>query len=196
MGPALKTDRPATLEDLEALPPGVKGEVIDGVLYAQPRPRARHAAVEMGMGHDLYGAFHRGRGGPGGWWILQEPGIQVPRAAEFSPDLAGWRRTTLPALPPDTDPIRVVPDWVCEVLSPSTRSYDNVVKRRFYAEIGVGHLWYVDPGDRTLAVSRQQEGLWVEVGVWGRDARVRAEPFADVELDLAAWWGDPPAARP
>lgn len=192
MGLARKLDRPATLADLEALPSTMRGEIIDGELYAFPRPRARHASVESGVVAELHGPFQRGRGGPGGWWILAEPGIEVERSPEFSPDVAGWRRAHLPALPAE-GPITAVPDWVCEVLSPSTRSYDLLVKRPFYAGIGVAHLWYVDPDARTVTVSRlvrsgEEAGKWLEVGIYGRDQRARLEPFEDVEIDFAVWW--------
>lgn len=189
---AKKLDRPATLADLDDLPPGWRGEIIDGELYAFPRPRAAHANLEGAVVGEIRGPFHRGRGGPGGWWILAEPGIQLPRSPEFSPDVAGWRRDRMTALPVD-EPIRVVPNWVCEVLSPSTRGYDLVIKRRFYAEIGVEHLWYIDTEARTLAVSRLHEGKWLELGAYGPDGLVRAEPFEAIEIDLAAWWeGMPP----
>lgn len=182
-----KIIRSATRADLEALPPSWRGEILDGVLYAFPRPRAPHARVEGRVYGDLDGPFDRGRGGPGGWWILPEPGIQLPRADEFSPDVAGWRRERLPRLPTD-EPIPIAPDWICEVLSKSTQSYDQVIKRRFYAEIGVGHIWYVDPRARYLEVSRLEGGKWLQLGVFGADERVRVEPFEDVELELRAWW--------
>lgn len=187
MNLAPKQLRPATRADLDALPPTWRGEVIDGELYAFPRPAAPHADIESSIGYDLKGPFQRGRGGPGGWWILVEPGIQLPRAPEVSPDLAGWRRERLPRLP-GTGPIEIVPDWMCEILSPSTRSYDLLVKRAFYADIGVTHLWYIDPPARTLTVSRLESGRWLEIGVYGREQVVRAEPFDAVEMSLEAWW--------
>lgn len=184
--------RPAVLADLDALPPTWRGEIIDGELFASPRPRAAHADVETVIAGDLNPPFQRGRGGPGGWWVLVEPGIQLPRAAEFSPDLAGWRRARMPTLP-RSGPITVVPDWACEILSPRTRGYDLLVKRRFYAEIGVSHIWYVDIEARAVTVSRLVDGKWVELGVYGGDEKIRAEPFDAIELDLAAWWeGLPP----
>jgi Uma2 family endonuclease len=190
---AKKPIQPATLDDLDKLPPTWRGEIIDDTLYAFPRPHPLHMGVEGAVVFDVYGPFQRGRGGPGGWWILAEPGIRIPRSPEFSPDVAGWRRERLPERPLQDLPITAVPDWVCEVLSPSTVSYDLMVKRRFYAEIGVGHLWYIDPRDRVLTVSRLVDGKWVELGVHGRDEKVRAEPFDAVEIDLAAWWeGVPP----
>lgn len=185
---AKKLDRPATMADLEALPPTWRGEIIEGTLYAFPRPRFAHARAEGGIHGDLYGPFDRGREGPGGWWILIEPGIEVTRSPEFSPDVAGWRRERMPKPPRKGEPIRVVPDWISEVLSPSTRGYDNIVKKRFYAEIGVPHLWYVDPEARTLAVTKLIDGKWLELGTYGADERVRAEPFDVIEIDLAGWF--------
>jgi Uma2 family endonuclease len=184
-------DRPATLADLEALPDHVKGEIIDGVLYASPRPRAPHADAELALGSRLRDPFQVGRGGPGGWWILMEPGIEVPGSPEFSPDLAGWRKERMPALPADRS-ITVVPDWICEILSPTTRACDQRVKRPFYARIGVACLWFIDIEARTLTVSKLEGGRWVELGVYGEDDRMRAEPFDAVELALGDWW--PPGA--
>ena len=180
--------RPATRADLDALPSNVKGEIINGVLYTQPRPRARHMDVEDLLIDDLKSPYQRGRGGPGGWWILSEPGIELPGSPEVSPDLAGWRRTRLPSLPKD-GPITLVPDWACEILSPTTRGYDQRTKRPFYAEIGVSFLWYVDLDAHTLTVSKLEAQRWTELAVYGEDDRVRAPPFEEVELSLAEWWG-------
>ena len=183
-----KVVRQASRADLDAIPAHWRGELIDGTLYAFPRPPALHANAASCLVGLLHAPFHRGLdGGPGGWWILQEPGIQLPRSEEFSPDVAGWRRERLPQLPIDT-PITVVPDWICEVLSKSTRGYDLVIKRRFYAEIAVKHLWYVDVEAQTLVVSRLSDGQWLELGVYGGEDRVRAEPFDAVELEIGPWW--------
>jgi Uma2 family endonuclease len=182
-----KEDRPATRADLDALPETIVGEIIDGTLYTVPRPRPRHADIQGFVAADLKNPFQRGRGGPGGWWILIEPGIEVPGSAEVVPDLAGWRRERLPDLPADP-PIVVVPDWVCEILSPTTRRHDQLIKRPFYARIGVSHLWFIDIDARTLSVSQLAEGRWLELGVFGQDDPVRAEPFAAVELSMSDWW--------
>lgn len=114
----------STREDLEALPDNVSGELFGGVLYTMTRPRARHARAASIVGGDLNGAYDRGRGGPGGWWILVEPGIELVAldVVEIAPDVAGWLRERMPTLP--DGPITVAPDWVCEVLSPTTRSHD------------------------------------------------------------------------
>jgi Uma2 family endonuclease len=179
--------RPATRADLEALPQDVKGEIIDGELYVQPRQRARHARVEGAIVGATHGPYDIGRGGPGGWWILPEPGVELPGSPEFSPDVAGWRRERLPELPSD-ESIQVAPDWICEVLSPSTRGYDLIKKRPFYARIGVSWLWYVDVEARSVTVSQLRDGAWVELAVHGDDERVRLQPFPEVEHDLALWW--------
>lgn len=184
---ARKLDHPATYEDLEALPPGVKGEIIDGELYVQARPRPAHARAATTIASEIQGPYDFGRNGPGGWWILAEPGIELPSSPEFAPDVAGWRRERLPELPRD-ESLRVVPDWICEVHSLTTRGYDLVKKRPFYARIGVAWLWYVDVEARTVTVSRLADGAWVEVAVHGDDDRVRLAPFADVEIDLSLWW--------
>lgn len=187
MSLAKKLGRPATLADLEALPANVKGEILDGELYVMPRPRSRHAHIETLIGSDIGSAYERKRGGPGGWWILVEPGIELPGSPEVSPDLAGWRRERLPVLPIE-ESIRVVPDWVCEILSPTTRGYDQLIKRAFYARAAVSWAWYVDPDARTLVASRLENGRWVELGVWGDDQSARVEPFEEVELQLGEWW--------
>jgi Uma2 family endonuclease len=181
--------KPATLADLEALPESVKGEIIDGVLYTQARPRGLHTNLATTLGGEINGAYQHGRGGPGGWWISVEPGVELSGSPEFSPDLAGWRRERLPAMPAD-DPIRIVPDWVCEILSPRTRGYDQRVKRPFYARVGVGYLWYIDTEARTLTVSKLAAGGWLEILVAGDRDVIRASPFDAVELALRDWWGD------
>lgn len=184
---AVILDRPATIEDLNHLPPTWRGEVIEGTMYAFPRPSAPHQQAGNSVSEDLRIPFQRGRGGPGGWWILAEPGVRLQGTHEFSPDVAGWRRERLPTLP-QKGPIRIAPDWICEVQSPSTRGYDIGIKRRFYASIGVSYIWYVDPFACTLQASRLQDGHWLELGAWRDNDKVRVEPFEAIELDLSAWW--------
>src|SRR5262245_48509754 len=184
---ARKLGRAATYADLEALPEGVKGEIIDGQLYVQPRPRSVHARVILAIGRHIGGPYDLDQGGPGGWLILPEPGIELPGSPEVSPDLAGWRRERLSELPRDRS-IAVVPDWMCEVLSPTSRAYDLLKKRPFYARAGVAWLWYVDPDAQTVTVSRLVDGAWLEVAVRGEEDKVRLDPFNEVELDLALWW--------
>lgn len=180
--------RVPTLEDLDALPRGVKGEIIEGVLYTMTRPRGPHQGVGGLITGRVNGPFMLGEGGPGGWWILPEPGIELPdQTKEISPDIAGWRKERLPELPRDA-PITTVPDWVCEILSPTTRRYNLLVKRPYYAKVGVGHHWVVDIDARALTAYRLEGGHWVELGVFSEETEARIAPFSEVALDVSAWW--------
>jgi Uma2 family endonuclease len=179
--------RAPTIADLDALPSNIKGEIIEGVLYTMTRPRGPHQATVLGIGAELRDPYQRGRGGPGGWWILPEPGIELPNTPEIAPDLAGWRRERLPQLPEDA-PITVVPDWVCEILSPTTRRHNLLVKKPYYAKVGVTHHWIVDRAARTVSAYRLESGRRSELGVWGDESDARIEPFADIPLDVASWW--------
>jgi Uma2 family endonuclease len=180
--------RAPTLADLEALPSNIKGEIIEGVLYTMTRPRGRHQRTTLAIGGDLRGPFDKGSGGPGGWWILPEPGIELPETPEISPDVAGWRRERLPVLP-DDEPIRIVPDWVCEILSPSNRRHDLLVKKPYYARIGVSYHWLIDLAAHTVTAYRLESSRWVELAVFGDERQARIEPFDAVVLDVASWWG-------
>jgi len=151
---------PPTLADLDALPAGVVGEIIEGVLYTMTRPRGRHQSIVTAIGGNLHGPFGLGRGGPGGWRILIEPGLELPNTAEIAPDVAGWPLERLPELPID-EPIRVVPDWVCEVLSPRTQRHDLLVKMPYYAKVGVNYAWLIDGTSRTITAHRLEAGRWL-----------------------------------
>ncbi|MCY1019340.1 Uma2 family endonuclease [Pyxidicoccus sp. MSG2] len=181
-----ETKRPATYADLEALPEHMVGQIIDGELIAMPRPMSPHVMAHSVLLMDLGSAFQRGRGGPGGWWIMDEPELHFGRDV-LVPDIAGWRRERMPLMP-RVPYFTQAPDWVCEVLSPSTAGLDRKRKREIYAREGISHVWLVDPGTRTLEVFQLQGGRWVERGTWAGDARVRAEPFEVLELELGALW--------
>ncbi len=178
--------RPATYEDILALPPHVTGQIVDGELFASPRPANPHATAASTLGMDIGGAYQRGRGGPGGWWIVFESEIHLGRNV-LVPDLAGWRRSRLPAIPP-TAFFTLAPDWICEVLSPSTTSFDRVKKMRVFAAEGVGHAWLVDPVARTLEVYRLAEGRWVLLSAHEGTEVARAEPFEELEIVLSDLW--------
>lgn len=182
---ALPAKRGATYEDLLRLPESKLGEIVDGELFVSPRPAALHAQAASVLGGELSGPFHRGKGGPGGWVILDEPELHLAGQVVV-PDLAGWRRERMPQIP-DAAAFELAPDWICEVLSPSTESFDRARKLPVYASAGVKHAWLVDPGPRTLEVFRLEGGGWRLVGTLTED-RVRAEPFDAVELELGALW--------
>jgi len=187
--------RPATYADLLKVPDHLVAEIIDGELHTSPRPAPRHAVTASALGADLNLPFQQGRGGPGGWWILDEPELHLG-ADILVPDLGGWRRTRLRRVP-DEAYFVLAPDWICEVLSPSTYRLDRVKKLRVYAREGVRHSWLVHPGERTLEVLRLESRRWVIVGTFGGDAIVRAEPFEEVAIDLLPLWGESrPATKP
>jgi Uma2 family endonuclease len=182
----------ATYEDVLNAPENKVAEILDGELFLSPRPASPHAVASSRLGFDLGGPFDRGRGGPGGWWILYEPELHLGEDV-LVPDVAGWRRERMASIPP-VPYFTLPPDWVCEVLSPSTERIDRAKKLRIYAGAGVAHAWLVDPLQRTLEVLRLHEGAWTIVSVFEGSERVRAEPFDAVELDLGGLWLDPPPA--
>lgn len=183
-------DRRATYDDLRKLPAHIVAEIVDGELHASPRPALRHARSASRLGSRLGPPFDEGRGGPGGWIILFEPELHFQDDVVV-PDLAGWRQSRLPSVP-DLAALTLAPDWLCEVLSPSTSTLDRLKKLRIYAREGVGHVWLIDPLARTLEVLRLEHRRWSILAVHGSDEVVRAEPFDAIELDLAALWPDPP----
>src|SRR5512139_1624304 len=184
----------ATYEDVLNAPENKVAEILDGELVLSPRPGPRHAVAHTALIGALHGPFDQGAGGPGGWWVLLEPELHFGENV-LVPDLAGWRRDRLPRMP-DEAFFTLAPDWVCEVLSPSTERIDRSRKLRIYAEAGVAHAWLVKPTDRTLEVLRLHEGRWEIVGFWEDVARLRVVPFEAVELDLGELWDDEPRGAP
>jgi hypothetical protein len=176
----------ATYRDVLDAPPHLVAEIVAGALHTHPRPAPRHAAASSSLGGKLHGPFHHGTDGPGGWWLIDEPELHLD-ADVLVPDLAGWRRTRLPELP-ESAWFELVPDWVCEVLSPSTRTLDLRDKRHAYARHGVAHLWLVDPDARTLEAFVLRDGAWSLLATLAEDAKVRVEPFEAIAFPLTALW--------
>ncbi len=170
------------------VPDHLVAEILDGQLYTTPRPAPRHADASSGLGGALRGPFDRGRGGPGGWRILDEPELHLASDVVV-PDLAGWRRERLPRLP-DEAYFSLAPDWICEVVSPSTAAMDRVKKLAIYARERVSHAWLVDPIACTLEVLRLEEGRWTILSTWSGLDTVRADPFDAIDLDLSLLWED------
>lgn len=177
---------PATYADIEALPEHVVGEILDDELIVSPRPASPHAWAASQLGADLIGPFGREKGGPGGWIILDEPELHFGRQV-MVPDLSGWRRERMPRMP-DLPFFELPPDWVCEILSPSTARIDRSRKMRHYARVRVQHIWLVDPIATTLEVFRLDGDGWRLVDTYGGDDPIRPEPFDAVPLDLANLW--------
>jgi Uma2 family endonuclease len=178
--------RRATYEDLVAVPSELIAEIIDGELVTQPRPAPKHAGAASVLGMDLGTPFHRGKGGPGWWIILDEPELHLG-ADVLVPDLAGWRRERMPERP-EGAAFELPPDWVCEVLSPSTAARDRADKIPIYARERVGHVWLVDPAVRTLEGFALDGSGYRVAGTWRGDVKVRAVPFGAVELELGGLW--------
>lgn len=176
----------ATYEDVLDAPEHQVAEVLAGSLYLNPRPGVPHTTAATGLGEELGPPFKRGKGGPGGWIILDEPELHLG-ADILVPDLAGWRLTTVSHFSNQAY-IETRPDWVCEVLSPSTEKVDRTLKLPIYAREGVGHAWLVNPLLHTLEVLRLEQGRWVTLATHHDDQVVRAEPFDAIELHLSVLW--------
>ncbi|WP_053231101.1 Uma2 family endonuclease [Sandaracinus amylolyticus] len=188
--------RLATYEDLLRTPEGVRAEVIHGALQTLPSPLPKHSKVQGAIRRFVGGPFDDddGHGGPGGWWILLEVDVRFGAHDIVRPDLVGWRRARLPR-PWDTRPIDVVPDWICEVTSPSNARHDRLVKARLYAAQGVPALWLVDPELRIAeALALNADKRWVDVGRFGDGDVARIPPFEEIELDVTRLF--PPLDEP
>jgi len=179
---------PASYQDLCDLPENLVGEIIRGTLHSHPRPAPRDARAYSALGSELLGPYDRGRGGPGGWWILDEPEVHLSGNV-LVPDIAGWRRTRMPRLP-ETAWFELAPDWVCELPSPSTARLDRVEKLPIYAAEGVAHCWLVDPDLRTLEVFRNENGRWLLLSVLENEAAVSQPPFDATTFSLSDLWAD------
>ena len=176
----------ATYQDVLDAPAHRVAEIVDGTLHTHPRPAMPHARASSSLGVKIGGPFDYDAGGPGGWWIIDEPELHLGEDI-LVPDLAGWRRERMPEYP-DTAYVTLAPDWVCEVLSPSTRKLDLHGKRPVYAREGVRHLWLVDPSDRTLETFELREGQWVLIASAKDDDPVCLRPFDAVTFSLADLW--------
>jgi len=194
VGQAAEKIYPATYADLEAVPSHKIAELIEGTLYVFPRPAPRHATASSALLGELGPPFKRGKGGPGGWWILNEPELHLGNDT-LAPDLAGWRIDRMPDLP-ETAYFSIAPDWICEVLSPSTAATDRAVKMPIYAREGVRNLWFVDPLGQLLEVYRLTvDSQWLLLAVHAGNAKVKVEPFEAIELDVGELWSKPVAAK-
>lgn len=178
----------ATYEDLYDIPDNWIGEIIDGELVASPRPAPGHSRVATVLGN-LIGLHydHLGRGGgPGGWIFFYEVEVKLGEHL-LVPDFAGWKRERFPTELRDNW-IPVAPDWVCEILSPSSLRTDKIKKMPVYAQFNVAHAWLIDPRDKTLDVYRLESGRWSLLGSFVEDDKARAEPFQEIEIDLEDLW--------
>lgn len=183
--------RRATYADIEAAAPNLVAEILYGQLVTHARPTGRHSSVHFRLGNVLGGTFEEGLAGPGGWRFLTEPELHLDDDVAV-PELAGWRVENIPG-PPAPDPlepvkIKLAPDWVCEILSPSTEKYDRNEKREIYAAAGVSHLWLVDPRVHVLEVFALTAGRWTLVRTFSDNVAVRVVPFDAIEFQLGRIW--------
>ena len=182
-------ERPVSYRDVLDAPEGMRAEILDGRLVMQARPMPAHDFTSGALNEILRSSFQRGRGGPGGWWIVAEPELHLGDRdfRTLAPDLAGWRRERMPVIVPDRR-YDVVPDWVCEILSPSTARSDRMLKMPIYADVGVRHLWMADPVARYLDVYELTDGRWTLVATHGDEGEASVAPFDAVPLPLAELW--------
>lgn len=182
----------ATHADLQAVPPHLVAEILFGRLVTHPRPTPRHGAASNALSATVSGPFQFGTSGPGGWVFIDEPELHLaPHVAV--PDLAGWRRERLPPSAVDKAFVEVVPDWMCEIVSPSTEKCDKGDKRRIYATCEVAHLWLLDPRARLLEVFRRQDNDWLLTQTFTDTEDVCAPPFEAITFSLGLLWPfDPP----
>jgi len=184
---ALPAEREATYEDLFDLPDNVVGQIIYGQLIVQPRPAPKHVLASSRLGVKVGGKYHQnGNGGADNWWILDEPELHIGGHI-LVPDLAGWRRERMPQLP-EIAYFTIAPDWICEVLSPSTAKLDRATKMPIYAKIGVKFVWLIDPEIQVLEVFELQNNHWVLSTVFKENDTVVAAPFNDLSFDLSVLW--------
>lgn len=191
--------RAATLEDFWAIPERERfHELIGGALLPKAAPSGEHGGAQAGVVIAVGAPFQRatGRGGPGGWWIATEVEVLLETSQEMGqivrPDVVGWRRERCPDRPTGT-PIKLRPDWICEIVSPGHATDDTVKKLRLYHRAGIPHYWLVDPRDATLTVMRWSAAGYITVMSAERGEVVRAEPFEAIELAVGTLFGDDPS---
>ncbi|HXK17935.1 MAG TPA: Uma2 family endonuclease [Polyangiaceae bacterium] len=182
--------RLATYADLLALPDDARGEIVAGDVVLQPSPTPLHQSTIGEVYAELRNPFQRGRGGPGGWWLIQDVDVEFGPHDICRPDVSGWRRERVPQFPSER-PVAQRPDWVCEALSPSTAVRDQGDKRAIYERAGVPWYWIVDPQNRTLTVLRLVADGYVVTQVVGDSGAVALPPFDAIAIDLASVF--PPA---
>ena len=195
--PARPAPRPATVEELLALPNERAAEIIDGALVEKAAPSIQHGQAQGWLLSVLLPAFNRRSGGavPGGWWLAPEVEVELAPGQVYRPDVVGWRRERMATLPSER-PVRLRPDWVCEVLSRSNAHHELVTKFRTYHRLGVPHYWTVDPETQILTVYRWQEAGYLTLLMAARGETVRAEPFEAIAWNVGLLFGDEPEAGP
>ncbi|MBU6160675.1 MAG: Uma2 family endonuclease [Myxococcales bacterium] len=189
---AALNQRDALYAELEALPDHVTGEIIAGELVASPGSGLDHAeALSEAVSQLRRGFGQSGWGGPRRWRLLAEPELHLG-VDVLVPDLAGWYADRLGSTRGRTV-LTLAPDWVCEILSPSTATRDRGVKADCYAKHGVRWLWLVDPVEEFIEAWELVAQRWTRLGVWSGNEVAAIPPFETLPLELCRWWGREPA---
>ena len=189
----VSTSRPArslaTSQDLIARS-GPPAEIIGGELVEKATPSPEHGSAQFALSGQLFSPFgsSRGSGGPGGWWLMTEVEVEFATHETYRPDVVGWRRDRVQDRPRGT-PVRIRPDWICEILSPTNSGNDRVIKLNAYHQFEVPHYWILDPTEETLSAFRWTQDGYLLVVAAGNDQRVRVEPFAAIEIEVGEIFG-------
>ena len=181
----------ATFADLEALGDDARAEVINGEIVEKAAPTFEHAHAQFKLAGFVGRRFGRHPGGkwPGGWWFGSEVDVEYEANQIFCHDSAGWRRDRIEHRPTGR-PVRVRPDWVCELLSPKHEKRDLIDKMKVLHACGVRHYWIANPENKTLVVHRWTEKGYLIILTAATGETVRAEPFDAVELRVGVLFGD------
>lgn len=185
--------RPASFADLLAIPEEQRyHEILDGEIVRKAMAGGEHGLSQLCVGRllDPFGRKPNGSARPGGWWLVSDVEVELAPHEVVRPDVVGWRRERMPDRPHGF-PIRLRPDWVCEIMTDGdARRRDGLQKRRIYADCGVPHYWLLDTERERLTVLRLSASGYVEVLEAGRGDRARAEPFDALELQIGVLFGD------
>lgn len=184
----------ATTGDLLAIPEHERfHELIAGEIVPKASPSAEHGTAQRKLG-ELVGPFDRRPGSrwPGGWWLMTEVEIEFETHETYRPDVVGWRRDRA-AERPRGNPVRIRPDWIAEILSPTNSATDRVTKLNAYHRFEVPHYWILDPDELTLSAFRWTATGYLLVRAAGAGDHVRVEPFDAIQLDVAELFGAEPA---
>jgi len=181
--------RLATFEDLKTLEEPDRVEVINGALVQKAMPSVAHSRSQTQLILEL-GDFTRRHGRrPGGWWLLTEIHVEYQDHQIHCHDVAGWRRDRVLEMPSEW-PVKLRPDWVCEIVSPSHEKRDMVDKPKVLHAAEVPHLWLLNPEEKMLLVQRWSPAGYITVLAASSGQTVRAEPFDLIELRVGVLFGD------
>lgn len=185
----MEAKRLLTIDDLLAWPGDERVELIDGEIVQRPMSRFEHGQAQSGLVEETIPL--KRRGGSGGWWIVPEISVRYNEHHCPSHDLAGWRKERLPERPAGV--MALLPDWVCEILSPGHERKDTVTHFLRLQRAGVPFYWIVAPEDQALIAYALDAGgyrtLFIAEGPDETAAKVRIPPFEAIEIDLGLLFG-------